>query len=81
MKAVLFIVAGLVFLAAAIVLGAYGWMAGGGTEIGGHGWAALILGVFISVGVGGGLMVLVFFSSRRGYDDAAHYVDDDEAQR
>ncbi|GGE45198.1 hypothetical protein GCM10011367_19970 [Marinicauda pacifica] len=34
-----------------------------------HGWIALILGVILSLLIGGGLMALVFFSSRRGYDD------------
>jgi len=36
----------------------------------GHGWFALVLGVVLSLLLGGGLMALVFFSSRRGYDDA-----------
>jgi hypothetical protein len=37
-----------------------------------HGWIALILGVIFSLAVGGGLMALVFVSSRRGYDEKAH---------
>ena len=41
-------------------------------EIGTHGWIALGLGVFFSFVVGGGLMALVFISSRRGYDDIDH---------
>lgn len=77
MKAFLLIAGSLLALAGAILLGAYGWMAGGDTEIGGHGWAALTLGVVVSVVVGGGLMVLVFYSSRRGYDEGAHFRDDD----
>jgi hypothetical protein len=36
-----------------------------------HGWIALSLGVFFSVLVGCGLMALMFYSSRRGYDDRA----------
>ena len=36
-----------------------------------HGWIALGLGVFFSVIVGCGLMALMFFSSRRGYDERA----------
>lgn len=39
------------------------------TTMSGHGWFALILGVVISLALGAGLMALVFFSSRRGYDD------------
>jgi hypothetical protein len=34
-----------------------------------HQWVALILGVFFSCLVGFGLMALMFFSSRRGYDE------------
>jgi hypothetical protein len=37
-----------------------------------HGWVALSLGVFFSLLIGCGLMALVCFSSRRGYDDRAH---------
>ncbi|MBL8687817.1 MAG: hypothetical protein JNL04_01885 [Rhodospirillaceae bacterium] len=49
-------------------------------QIGVHGWIALILGVIFSLGVGGGLMALVFVSSRRGYDEKAHLApaDDDK---
>ena len=31
-------------------------------------WVMMVLGVLLSVGVGAGLMTLVFFSNRRGYD-------------
>jgi len=34
-----------------------------------HGWIALALGVVLSLAVGIGLMGLMFFSSRRGYDE------------
>ena len=34
-----------------------------------HGWVALSLGTFLSLAVGGGLMALVFYSARKGYDD------------
>jgi len=36
-----------------------------------NGWIALGLGSFFSLAIGCGLMALMFFSSRRGYDDAA----------
>jgi predicted cation transporter len=36
-----------------------------------HGVAALIIGVVVTLIVGVGLMALVFWSSRRGYDDRA----------
>jgi hypothetical protein len=34
-----------------------------------HGWIALVLGIVLSLAVGIGLMALVFYSSRRGYDE------------
>jgi hypothetical protein len=34
-----------------------------------HGWIALTLGTLISLAVGGGLMALLFYSARKGYDD------------
>lgn len=34
-----------------------------------HGWIALSLGTVLSLLVGGGLMALVFYSARKGYDD------------
>lgn len=37
-----------------------------------HGWIALTLGVLFSLIFGCGLMALVFYSSRRGYDERAH---------
>jgi pilus assembly protein TadC len=35
------------------------------------GWVAILLGVGISILVGGGLMALMFYSSRMGYDEQA----------
>ena len=34
-----------------------------------HGWIALTLGTVFSLAVGAGLMTLVFYSARKGYDD------------
>jgi len=42
-----------------------------------HGWIALGLGTFFSLVVGGGLMALVFYSARKGYDDRVE-IDHDE---
>jgi hypothetical protein len=47
-------------------------------SIGVHGWVALVLGVVFSLAVGGGLMALVFVSSRRGHDEAVHDVRPDD---
>ena len=51
------------------------WFAGaawehiGGEPIPAYGYVAIVGGVFVSLLVGGGLMALVFYSSRHGYDD------------
>jgi hypothetical protein len=45
------------------------WHAMGDVELGGHGLAALLLGALLSLALGGGLMFLVFFSSRHGHDE------------
>ena len=34
-----------------------------------HGWIALGIGAVLSLALGIGLMLLVFYSARRGYDD------------
>lgn len=36
-----------------------------------YGYMAMAGGVFFSLLIGGGLMALVFYSNRKGYDDAA----------
>ena len=44
-------------------------------EIPTYAWGALAAGSFFSVLVGGGLMALVFYSSRSGYDEPARLID------
>lgn len=66
----LVIVLGAMLVGAALV-SAQVW-AGIDTEIGGHGWVALALGAGLTFLVAVGLMGLVFFSARRGYDDVDH---------
>jgi hypothetical protein len=39
-------------------------------------YVALVLGAFTAVLVGLGLMTLVFYSSRRGYDEPPHFPED-----
>lgn len=58
-------------LAIAIALSYEVWTTVGDAGMTGNGVTALVLGVIGSLILGGGLMALVFFSSRRGYDDAA----------
>ena len=43
----------------------------GDTSIGVHGYIALGLGAVATLVIGGGLMWLVFYSARRGYDERA----------
>lgn len=38
--------------------------------VSGPGTVAMILGVLFTIAIGAGLMGLIFYSSRRGYDDA-----------
>ena len=52
---------------------AYSAMAIGGDPIPTEGYVALALGAGFSVVVGVGLMMLLFFSSRRGYDEPPHF--------
>jgi hypothetical protein len=54
-------------------LAAYvGWnLAAPETEMSVHGYVAMALGIFFSLAIGVGLMSLVFYSSRMGYDDEA----------
>ena len=71
MKAVLVIGVLVALLAAALVFGFVGWnLDGAEVTISPHGILALILGGVGTLALGGGLMFLVFYSNRRGYDDA-----------
>jgi hypothetical protein len=60
-------------LVAAVLVMLWAWREMGDVEISGHGLTALALGAVVSLIVGAGLMALVFFSHRRGYDDSAHW--------
>ena len=56
---------------AAIWAGFTGWNLESDVQMSGHGYAAMIIGVVASLVVGIGLMALIFYSSRKGYDDDA----------
>jgi len=60
-------------LAASIWFAVHAWSAIEGPPIPIEGKIAMALGIFFSLVVGCGLMALVFYSSRHGYDEAAHY--------
>jgi hypothetical protein len=48
------------------------WVATAGMDMPAAGWGAVALMIFFCFAVGGGLMFLIFFSARRGYDDDVH---------
>lgn len=75
MRALLVAVPLLALLALSIWFAAAAWTCLGGEPIPLYGYFAIIGGVLFSLLVGGGLMALVFYSSRRGYDDDAHRFD------
>ncbi|HEY6257307.1 MAG TPA: hypothetical protein VIY51_16110 [Xanthobacteraceae bacterium] len=41
-------------------------------------WISMAFGVALSVLVGGGLMALIFYSSRKGYDEPPHKIEPDD---
>jgi NADH:ubiquinone oxidoreductase subunit 5 (subunit L)/multisubunit Na+/H+ antiporter MnhA subunit len=69
----LIVLLGLLILA--VLTGFWAWQQIGAVEIGTHGWIALGLGAVLTFAVGAGLMALMFFSARRGYDERAHQAD------
>jgi hypothetical protein len=69
----------LILLVSATVLSYLGWTSAAGTDMPASGYVALALGVIASLAVGFGLMALVFYSSRAGYDEPARLVQKDDA--
>ena len=67
-------------LIATAVLAYRGWMLGG-ADIPASGYVALALGVVFSVVIGVGLMALLFYSSRKGYDRPAELVREEDDER
>ncbi len=65
----------LALLALAVWFAAAAWAHLGGDAIPLYGYVAIGGGVLVSLLVGGGLMALVFYSSRHGYDDDANRFD------
>jgi hypothetical protein len=58
-------------LIGATAISIWTWGQVGDTQIGTQGYVALALGVIATLVIGGGLMWLVFYSSRHGYDERA----------
>jgi hypothetical protein len=63
-------------LAAATWFAARAWTAVSGPPMPTAGYAAMTLGIAFSLVVGCGLMALLFYSSRHGYDEPIHRQDD-----
>jgi hypothetical protein len=59
----------LLLLASTFAVVYVGWRLANGTDVPASGYVAMALGVFVSLGVGFGLMALIFYSSRKGYDE------------
>jgi ABC-type siderophore export system fused ATPase/permease subunit len=59
----------LALVAAALILTAGGWARLAGIEMSMAGIVALVLGSLLTLALGGGLMFLVFYSARQGYDE------------
>jgi hypothetical protein len=56
-------------LVATFVIIYLGWKLASGTDVPASGYVAMAFGVLVSLGVGFGLMALIFYSSRKGYDE------------
>lgn len=66
----------LVILAAALWYAASTWLALSGPPMPAVGYVAMTLGIVFSLVIGCGLMALIFYSSRHGYDEP-HPTDDE----
>ena len=76
------LIAILVALLAVAGWGSYeGWMMHSSTPMPASGYVAMTLGIVLSVVVGCGLMALVFYSNRKGYDEPAERDDSEREDR
>ena len=66
----------LAILVAAALYAANAWTKVSGPPMPTAGYVAMTLGIVFSLLIGCGLMALLFYSSRHGYDEEAHRVDD-----
>lgn len=62
----------LAFLTASIWFAYYVWTSDAGPPMPASGYVAMAMGVLFSLVVGIGLMALVFYSHRHGYDERGH---------
>ena len=61
------IVAALLTLAI-LAVGIYGWVSLSDVQMDAAGYVALVAGAVFTIALGGGLMALMFYSNRAGYD-------------
>jgi hypothetical protein len=78
MQTALVIILLLAILAGAVFVGHYGWVSAGDVTMPAWGWMMMGLGIFFTLLVGGGLMALVFYSSRAGFDEPPEVVQEKE---
>jgi hypothetical protein len=71
MRKFLIVVPLVALLAASVWFALYSWTTIEGPPMPVEGYVAMWLGIVFSLVIGCGLMALVFYSSRHGYDDAA----------
>ena len=72
------LLAGMVVLLIVVaVMATLGWESVAGTDVPPIGYVAMAAGVLFSLLVGVGLMALVFYSSRAGYDEPAKLIEPD----
>jgi len=65
-----------VILGAAIWFASRAWTVVSGPPMPATGYVAMTLGIVFSIVIGCGLMALVFYSSRHGYDEPGHRQED-----
>ena len=73
-------VAAILALAAASVA-VWAWISLGAVEVSISGYVALVLGGLATLGLGGGLMALLFYSHNKGFDEAAGRRPTDDPER
>jgi hypothetical protein len=62
-------------LVSTVIIATLGWQSAPGTDVPPVGYVTMAIGVGFSVIVGAGLMALVFYSSRSGYDEPARLIE------
>ncbi len=63
------VTAGVIIVLLIVAVGIYAWALLGTSAMSAQGYIALALGIIATAGLGIGLMALVFFSNRYGYDE------------